>query len=186
MGVKNITSYEASDIARQIAKKAFEHLLAEPYQKLNYAGGLAYDRLYEVMGTTPQKMLAAGFGGNSNTVRINVTNLDGQEQSVEYRKEDVVQALGYYPAKLCDDAMFDLITEAKLLTNPLEAKRAELEGELRSQLIGKSAATAKKAWPEAAEFIDAHFCITTGTPMTQPLEELLARFLPMLPAPQGA
>jgi hypothetical protein len=193
MSVAKIKYYEASDIGNRIADKAFAHLVTPLEDKLNIFLKGRYDALVRdvIGGDRIAELVKAGVLLDNGGAFLKFVGQ--KEDFTEYLKGDlVVSPAGYSNAFIIDD---EVAFEAYVtLVTPLRAlrhKRALLVDELKSQCEGKSAKAVMKAWPEAAQIVADFFHITVDgkdTSMTSPLEQLLAKFMPMLPAPtpQGA
>ena len=84
-----------------------------------------------------------------------------------------------------DAGMYARAHEVRQKRERLAVAQGQLREELRSQLLGKTTKQAIEAWPEAAKIISDVAEVGTEGSITKPLEALLARFIPALPAPQG-
>lgn len=188
MGTKKIKWHEAREIGRKISNKAFEHLTAPLEVKRNAVAGLCYQAVLDNIGCPAGVLKAAGFAEETNMVQIDLTNNYGNQTTISYSvSEDrarIIRPSGYHAElKLSHDELYDKYMDVEVLLNPLEQKRDALMSELQSQVEGKTATQAMKNWPEAADIIAD--VLQLGSPaMTVPLEQLLARFLPALPAPK--
>ena len=189
MSATKIKYYEANTIAARIADKAFEHLLA-PHVKLSEAfTKRQYEKILETIGTSHIATLTnLGLLEEDSNCYIEFTS-KGREATVEYSPENPVFSIAGYgsrPYKIRDDAVFDEYEEIAGPIETLEKQSRQLSKELQSQLEGKSAKQAMKAWPEAAGIIADYFKLSLDgkdVSMTSPLEVLLAKYLPALPAP---
>lgn len=188
MGTKKIKWHEARDIGRRIADKAFEHLTTPLEVKRNAVAGLCYQAVLDTIGCPAGVLLASGFAEETNMVQIDLSNSYGNQITTRYRVDSdcprLVRPSGYHTEmKLVDDDLYEKYMDIEVLLSPYESKREELMLEIQSQVEGKTANQAMKNWPEAAEIIAD--VLQLGSPaMTVPLEQLLARFLPALPAPK--
>ncbi len=188
MGTKKIKRHEARDIGRRIAEKAFEHLITPLEVKRNAVTGLCYQAVLDTIGCPAGVLLASGFAEETNMVRIDLSNNYGNQtatyHSVGSDRPRLIRPSGYSAKlKLVDDDLYEKYMEVEVLLKPYDSKRDALMSELQSQVEGKTATQAMKNWPEAAEIIAD--VLQIGSPaMTVPLEQLLARFLPALPAPK--
>ncbi len=183
MSTKKISNYEADAIAKVIANKAFAHLTKTYREKLENLAMETYRHVETLFDLN--LLVEMNFGYKANSIAIDVLNSAGQCHTVWTKKFEVavlVNTPAYGNIKLVHEHLFDQIDDVLTHLNPINEKRNALQKELAAQLSGKTINQACKAWPEAADIIKAHFDITSE-PMTTPLEELLARFLPMLPAP---
>lgn len=193
MSTKKIKSWNADNIAEKIAKKAFEHLIGPIEQQQQNLARLVYGKIndeihfshlisYGVVKDWPDE--------REITVFIDVYNGSGQEQNLYFESrenEPVCTPIGWNQHfKYTDDEVFDLASELQERLTPLEVKRHELKNTLKLQLVDKTVKQAVTAWPEAASIIYDIMGVEGPKAFVTPLEELLARFLPMLPAPSAA
>ena len=176
----------ARNIASAIADKAFEHLLPQAQAECRAIADEAYDRIDADLNFA--KMAEYGFayrasnGGAQKSIRI----VADRNNYVDLTTSDRPWGLSTYNCLSIQDAgMYARAHEARQKHARLAAARRQLYEELQSQLLGKTTKQAIEAWPEAAEIIADIAEVGTESPITKPLEALLARFIPALPAPQG-
>lgn len=183
MSTKKINWHRARDIAEAISKKAFEHLTAPLEQQLEaHAKSL-------VQATFSEEMLALLFktkvlDRTENNARVEI--LPHTYEVPEGHELSLSCAIGfrtntYHELTLYSTEYYELMLPIQKQYHELTAKRNELYETLKGQVEGKTVKAAVAAWPEAAPIIYKVMAIDEPTPMTQPLEVLLARFLPMLP-----
>ena len=188
MSSKKISKAAADNISARIARKAFEHLIPALTEQVKQLGIEASEKLHGQINA-PVLRSTNIIRGDNETMRIWVysrtedlgneslkVNLDGPGWSSSSR-----DAVSIVDADLAARASVAVIRLQDLCN-----KRNALAKELREQCVGKTLKAALAAWPEAADIISD----VTDVPLTQgfvsPLENLLAKFLPMLPAPVEA
>lgn len=192
MSTKKIKHYEARNIADLIADKAFEHLVTPLRKKLNEMAESVYRTMFEKHNF--EELRELGIMQKNNRVLITVrpvnASCDSDDVTVWLGNADDENETYLTPASWhChslvwrDDRVSDLMRETSEQLRPFTIRRNALQEELLRQLEGKTVTQALKAWPEAAQFI-TQVCGGSCVPMTIPLEQLLAKFLLMLPAPQ--
>ena len=175
----------ARNIALAIANKAFEHLLPQAQAECVAIANEAYDHIDAELDFA--KMAEYGFAyrasnGGAQKIRIvadrnNYVNLTTSERPWGLST--------YNCLSLTDAGMYARAHEASQKRERLAVAHRQLRDELQSQLLGQTTKQAIEAWPEAAEIIADIAEVGTESPITKPLEALLARFIPALPAPQG-
>ena len=175
----------ARNIALAIANKAFEHLLPQAQAECVVIANEAYDHIDAELDFA--KMAEYGFAyrasnGGAQKIRIvadrnNYVNLTTSERPWGLST--------YNCLSLTDAGMYARAHEASQKRERLAVAHRQLRDELQSQLLGQTTKQAIEAWPEAAEIIADIAEVGTESPITKPLEALLARFIPALPAPQG-
>lgn len=181
---RKITKEMAQRISRAIAEKAFEHLIPAAQAEMKKLGleasemalngiDIALLRSRNIIGQPTDDMtidvFAEGDGSFDNEVRLHGPGW---------------QCVGYWNAvRVVNNDLYARAYAARERLNTLTNSANALRQELLGQCIGKSSKAALEAWPEAASIISSitNEPITTG--FVTPLESLLARFLPMLPAP---
>lgn len=188
MSSKKISKNAAHAISLRISNKAFEHLISPLETQMKELGIEASEKIHAqidvpllrrmniINGTTDVMCIwvysrTEDLGNESQKV-----NLDGPGWSgYSWNAVSIVDA--------------DLAARASAIAVRLAdfyKKRNELFLELEAQCTGKTVKAALAAWPEAADIISD----VTDVPLTQgfvsPLENLLAKFLPMLPPPAEA
>ena len=176
----------ARDIASAIADKAFEHLLPQAQAECRAIADEAYDRIDAELSFA--KMAEYGFayrasnGGTSKVIRI----VADRDNYVDLTTSDRPWGLSTYNCLYIEDAgLYARAKESRQKRERLAVAHKQLRDELQSQLLGQTTKQAIEAWPEAAEIIADIAEVGTESPITKPLEALLARFIPALPAPQG-
>ena len=176
----------ARNIASAIADKAFEHLLPQAQAECKAIADEAYDRIDTELDFA--KMAEYGFayrasnGGAQRSIRI----VADRDNYVDLTTSERPWGLSIYNClSLTDAGMYARAHEASQKRARLAVAHRQLRDELQSQLLGQTTKQAIEAWPEAAEIIADIAEVGTESPITKPLEALLARFIPALPAPQG-
>lgn len=182
-----IRYHDAGRIADAIAEKAFEHLtkpLEAEQQKLGWA---AYQAMFKELGTSPQMLLRAGFAEGRTEQQLSILNSSGQEACITLVSENEFAApssWGNSEMRHQDDDMFERANDLAIRLAPYYTARGKLRDELKNQIEDKTVNTVLKNWPEASAIILQLLDIESKPDMTVPLEQLLARFLPALPAPK--
>lgn len=189
MSKSRINNWEASHIAKKIAEKAFEHVVAPIDGRINEYLRSAYHACFEdIIGTTPRLLAEHGIGKLADTISvvIRIENNNWQEQ-LNGDTDEFLAFAGYGPDFSFPAATAALYASLCAERAPFREQQRALKEEIASQLLDRSVKAAMKAWPEAAQFIADEFCLgdIAKPEMTKPLETLLAKYLPMLAAPQG-
>ena len=176
----------ARNIALAIANKAFEHLLPQAQAECVVIANEAYDHIDAELDFA--KMAEYGLahrasnGGAQKSIRI----VADRNNYVDLTTSERPWGLSTYNClSLTDAGMYARAHEASQKRERLAVAHRQLRDELQSQLLGQTTKQAIEAWPEAAEIIADIAEVGTESPITKPLEALLARFIPALPAPQG-
>lgn len=188
MAAKKINWRLAHNIATAIADKAFDHLKSPLETELEKFA----DEAYEIIVPAIKACEPFRLTKKDDVVRIQITNSESEIEDDEHFKIDVYKRGKDIPfvktwhsyAVVYNPDLFERAKPVYERLTELNQKRFRLFEELKSQLEGKTISAAMKAWPEAADIIAEMAGVTEGVPLTTPLEVLLARFLPMLPAPQ--
>lgn len=182
-----ISKYQAQEIARLISHKAFEHLI-KPYQAHQHQLAIeVYGEFLKIFDGYIDKLEECHLISKSKRVSITVKNKAGQECNIQTIGEyTCYEKNGWGALEILNDAYYDLVVNVTSEINKLNHKRYELEKAIQAQCQGKSPASVMKAWPEAGEILTSVMGSIEGGSLTAPLESLLARFLPMLPAPTQA
>lgn len=188
MSSKKISKDASRTISGRIAKKAFEHLIPALEEQVKQLGIEASEKLHSQIDASLLRKLNI-VQGDTNTMRIWVYSRaeDLGNESRKVNLDGPGWSASHWNAVSIVDA--DLAARASVVIERLQdlcKKRSALAQELCEQCIGKTVKAALAAWPEAADIISD----VTDVPLTQgfvsPLENLLAKFLPMLPAPAEA
>lgn len=188
MSKHKINSSEAVSIANKIADKAFEHLIEPAEGRLQ---DLLEDAYWKIAGNWDQATIESLTKHRAlhtgNKIEIYVT--DGKHGANFDLKGDNLVCKGSYGSDLIvsDANLLDKLQELSSELKQLRVKRNNLHFELVAQIAGRSAKSVIENWPEAETFVKDEFPEkTVDKPvMTTPLETLLGKFLPALPAPQS-
>lgn len=186
MSQNKINSWEAGNIAKVIAAKAFEHLLKSYEDNIaSFATQCYLDHVRDLgLADKREQFIAAKL--IAEVEHANIVFSDGDNSWNELISGELLAPDRYYNTwTITDPAKVSAYRELNEARAPLVRKREALITELTAQMENKSANSVIKAWPEAAPFVADYFQIKK-VPLSTPLETLLAKFLPMLPAPQGA
>jgi hypothetical protein len=109
---------------------------------------------------------------------LNVTKFDMSGELVGVLLGDGLNVSGFD---------YDLLMEALEAQYTVLKKRSEFVDTVKQQIEGRTYTKIIKAWPELEEIIRATVVIDEAQgSITTPFENLLARFLPALPAPAEA
>lgn len=180
----------AHEIAKAISDKAFEHLIT-PAEKAEHELALrCYLLVLKKCGIdekTVKKMAKMGLVELAGNAGVTVIDTSGNEMKVStyFEGEDDRFIVGRWnsPLTLEQSDLYDEATEVLKHKNELYHKRSDLCITLMDQLTNRSTKEAMAEWPEAAGII-AEVMHLDVPPMIKPLEQLLVKFLPMLPAPK--
>ena len=181
---RKISKTLAQDLASAITIKAFEHLVPAAEASVEAVGHAAYEKLDAAVDL--HKLSAYGLVEKSDCPTLDICSSDPQQKCVTIsiaRKGYAFKGWGHYCIR--DDALFTQATAAVARTRQLYKARSSLHRELYSQLLDKTTKQAVEAWPEAAEVIAEVADLDDDGNFTKPLEVLLVKFLPALPAPTG-
>lgn len=188
MSTKKIDWGKANRIAAKISQKAFAHLI-EPFEKEEKEiASAAFEKVLETFDAN--KLVSFGFANRNSSLNIHLIGSKTKDDilvqipCVDMTVNKYLSVNGYGDIKLHSPDLYALAMDMFQRKQPFVEKCNELEIEIRSQLEGKTVTTAIKAWPEAASIINDVMGISDIESMTQPLEVLLGRFLPQLPAPK--
>lgn len=188
MSKHKISNREAANIAGKIADKAFEHLIEPAEARIQGALSEAY---WKIAGNWDQATIESltkhSVLHTGNETKIYVT--DGKYRaSFNLKGDGLVTSCGYGADLIISDAdLLDKLQELSNELNQLRVKRNNLEFELVKQISGRTAKSVIENWPEAEAFVKDEFPEkSVDKPvMTTPLEMLLGKFIPALPAPQS-
>lgn len=188
MSKHKINADEADSITGKIADKAFQHLI-EPAETL--IQDVLEDAYWKIAGNWDQATIESLTEHRAlntcNKIEIYVT--DGKHGASFNLKGDSLVSNGSYGSDLIisDANLLDKLQELSSELKQLRVKRNNLHFELIKQIAGRSAKSVIENWPEAETFVKDEFPEkTVDKPvMTTPLETLLGKFLPALPAPQS-
>ena len=185
MAHKKIGTQLASDIAKKIAAKTFEHLIPVLEEQLREIGREAYKRIDDDVDLAKCAEYGMTYKTDNPGVRIKLDKGEvwcGNLGFAGYRY------YGYVEISIEDAGLYARAKQIKDRIDELHRVLRDLERDLESQLRGKSTKAAMEAWPEAADIIASVALVDVGDTMTRPLETLLARYIPTLSAPttQGA
>ena len=175
----------ADAIAEAIADKAFEHLIPAAKKAVEAVAAEAYSKIYAEINLYRACEYGLVCGGESIAVSIR-TNDKKQIQSLTLvANHKGFRTTGWDEMRLVDNGVYARAKAAHENLDRLCSQKNQLSKELRLQLIGKTTKQALEAWPEAAEIITSVAALDETGDFVKPLETLLAKFLPALPAPAG-
>jgi len=176
---KRLKYHELHNLAHAIAEKAFEHLTKPLQKELNYIAGQVYERVFTDLGVTQDQIRP--FTGENDRAYIMLDNGKGESVEVLYSHKNIVSLSRYDSRVVTDEKLYDAYIAVAKALDPFNENSRDLQNMLREQMDGKTVNQIAKAWPEAAPFMTRWLTPTAN--MTVPLENLLAKFLPALPAP---
>ena len=175
----------ADAIARAIADKAFEHLIPAAKKAVEAVAVEAYSKIDAEIDL--YRACEYGLVRENESIAVSIrTNNEKQSQSLTLvANHKGFRTTGWDEMRLVDNGVYARAKAAHENLDRLCSQKNQLSKELRLQLIGKTTKQALEAWPEAAGIIaDVADLDETGA-FVKPLETLLAKFLPALPAPAG-
>lgn len=184
MSSKKITWRFSRSIAERIANKAFEHLIDPIEAPMKDIARKVIDEANIDWKTLHEHKIVTESLGSAVAVDIlphSYTVPEGHEIVVWV--EYPYNTHRYDNMRFFDDAAYDQLIDLQKRRNALVEKREALNTEIIAQIEGKTVNVVCKAWPEAEQIIKLTMGIGDGVSITRPLEDLLKRFLPMLPAP---
>ena len=181
---RKISCKLADDIAQTIADKAFEHLLGPAGKALQAVAREAYAKIEATLDLRAAAKIGLTDQTQSVALDIRSSVADRSDITVSTGQPGYTTC-GWRHIGLINDELYARAAEASTRIQALYKSRLELVRELRAQLAGKTTKQALEAWPEAAEIITSVAGLDSTDSFTKPLETLLAKFLPALPAPKG-
>lgn len=177
-------SYQlAREIGAAIAHKAFEHLRPAVEDQLQAVMQEAYQQAEAQLDFTAMKNF--NIVEETDNVRLAVRPMNGADSEIKYstgKPGYQMVASSWATMTVYDDELF---ARADVLNNRLKdmhQRAYNMARELQGQLEGRTTKQAIEAWPEAADIIAKTAGVETSS-FTRPLEVLLAKYMPMLPAP---
>ncbi len=194
---KVINGHHVNNIGHLIASKAFAHLMPALIEgRKAYAEEALYAQLKADGITMEEIAKVQKWKCRSMHVQCNVRvggdciMLGYQGHYWDIPKEERAK-FAVWPMEevnITDEAALEAFRKADEAYSTTNRKMINLGAELSRQLMGKTVAQACKAWPEAAEMICHEMNVPYGdiiaaTAMVTPLSQLLAQYLPALPAP---
>ena len=182
---RKINWNNADKLARAISNKAFEHLV-DPVRKQMEELALSAFRI-DFLGQNLPALIAANVVQSSD----GSTNIEFRPYSYEIPEDGGIGVSADYgfttgcwwETIIRNDHVFEKLIPLQQQLQTLKNKRHSLKETIHQQVEGRTVKAVRTAWPEASSILNEMFG-EPGGEMTRPLEELLARFLPMLPAPQ--
>ena len=173
----------ANQLATTIADKAFEHLLGPAGEALQAVAREAYAKIEATLDLRAAAKI--GLADQTQSVALDIrSSVAGRSDIVVCTGQPGYTTCGWRHIELIDDELYARAAEASACVQTLYKSRFELVRELQAQLAGKTTKQALEAWPEAAEIIVKVANLDGASDsFTKPLEVLLAKFLPALPAP---
>lgn len=186
MAATRITKYIAGQIATKIAERAFEHLVL-PLEREKQA--LFHEQLIEIYGLFSENQLDAmeklGILEYNKHIGIVFIGSDRNEHiSCEMPKKYLTPDNWNNSFKVIGEDRYVRACNLQKRIEDMERRRRAMSKEIEAQITGKTAVKVVELWPEAGEIVkDVLGDDYRDGGVTAPLEVLLARFLPALPAP---
>lgn len=188
MSQTKMNDWETASIARRISEKAFEHVIGPIDNKINELLRAGYANTLSLLGVSPSILAEHGIGELTDKISVEIkSNGQTHEEHIKGDTGEFITTSRYR----CDFVFVESEITKKYIElcferAPFRTQQNALANELSNQMVGRSAKAVMKTWPEAADFIASYFNIVSPiSEMTKPLEVLLAKYLPMLPAPKG-
>ena len=175
----------ADAIAEAIADKAFEHLIPAAKKAVEAVAVEAYSKIDAEIDL--YRACEYGLVRENESIAVSIrTNNKKQSQSLTLvANHKGFRTTGWDEMRLVDNGAYARAKAVHENLDRLCSQKNQLSKELRLQLIGKTTKQALEAWPEAAEIITSVAALDETGDFVKPLETLLAKFLPALPAPAG-
>ena len=175
----------AGAIAKAIANKAFEHLIPAAKKAVEAVAVEAYSKIDAEIDL--YRACEYGLVSEDESIAVSIrTNNEKQSQSLTLVADHKgFRTTGWGEMRLVDNGVYARAKAVHENLDRLCSQKNQLSKELRLQLIGKTTKQALEAWPEAAEIITSVAALDETGDFVKPLETLLAKFLPALPAPAG-
>lgn len=179
----------ADAIARVISEKAFEHLLAPLLAEETRFAEEMYNQILSDIGISPARVLRlheAGIVDITDQIRIEVRDSHGNEHRITSHYEEPGKFLEgitrrYIP--YVNSAAFDRASILLKAIEDMQDKAGDLRLTLRDQIENRSTKEVIAEWPEAANIVIEQMKLKVE-PMVKPLDVILAKYLPALPAPK--
>lgn len=183
-----INRHQAKRIGEHIAEKAFEHLV-NPLVEQNLAFAIKANAQFFANFSPEQIALMekADLITKTKSIRLMVVKTTDDCVGISYTTDtEYYNKNGWGDLEIHDDQLYEECRAREKQLQELRYKKASMAYEISAQCQGKNPNTVMKNWPEAASIIESVVGTenTSSPTLTVPLGVLLARFLPMLPAPQ--
>ena len=176
----------ADAIAKAIVDKAFEHLIPAAKKAVEAVAVEAYSKIDAEIDL--YRACEYGLVRENESIAVVSIRTDDEKQSqllTLVANHKGFRTAGWDEMRLVDNGVYARAKAAHENLDRLCSQKNQLSKELRLQLIGKTTKQALEAWPEAAEIITSVAALDETDDFVKPLETLLAKFLPALPAPAG-
>lgn len=192
---QRITKWQAERIGEKIAEKAFQHLTVPVQARQKEVAVKIYNELMNTCfpdDVTLKTMEDLDLIKPSHSIEVRIKNQAGQSMDIDVRMQDREETARYWNKdgwgsfNWVSDTLYSEYADVAAELQGFERKERILAKTITGQCSGKSVATVAKAWPEATGIIEEVVGHIEGGSLTTPLEQLLAKFLPMLPAPTAA
>lgn len=185
MATKKINRYLAIDIAGKIANKAFEHLLVPAEAALEAFSKRAVAQLVEEVDVPALlRYRVVSPSDVSQHLAVGLSSDGSEDSDIRISGYTGFTSSYWHCPRIVNDALYAEMLPTYEHVNNLRRKQSDLSEQLHRELEGKTTSQAMKAWPEAADLIaEVSGCNNPNHGFTTPLESLLMKFLPMLPAP---
>lgn len=203
MSRSKLDSWQASNIARRIANKAFAHLTQPLKRRLKALAAQAYAEHIAKAGLSKGKLgllqelkivssyatLTVDFGEvGGSRLEAQVGHTGGHDHTGSWVPDEDAFNGEFAMSDLSGPFSPEVTKAANGVAQelkPVQEREWELAAELAVYMVGKSAANVIKSWPEAAGIVRDYFGMEHPNinEIPRPLEQLLSRHLLALPAP---
>lgn len=205
---KVIPSHKARFLGSKIASKAMEHVIKPLETERRIRAELAYREAWKRNGISDKSldrlMLSTEGEGRRNYYECCISFGSDRVEYPDYWHAERQIAIGVDVSEINTEGRKglerfpfhkfiihdqDLIEKFRKSNGAYVQAMAQLHGlrdEMIRQIDGKTVKEVCEAWPEAAEIVCQEMNTPYGVPtnqITTPLSQLLAKFLPALPAP---
>ena len=180
---RKISGRLAYEIGDAISRKAFAHLRPAVEEQLKAVMQEAYQQAEAQLDFTALKNF--NIVEEVDNVRLAVRPMNGADKEVKYLTGKPGYQLGassWAVMTVYDDELFARADVLNSRLKDMQQRTYDMARELQDQLKGRTTKQAIEAWPEAADIIAKVAGVETSS-FTRPLEVLLAKYMPMLPAP---
>lgn len=177
----------AADIAAKIAHAAFERLIVPLEKKRDDLALRMYQHLLDCAGVTQEAAIELGVVGLaylSDNILMEVADANGNTKRIWARSDKETFLSDRNVVEFTNAAFYDELALIERELDPLYERRNDMLAALCEQIEGRSTKVVMETWPEAAHIVAEVMDLRMPAPMIRPLDALLSKFLPMLPAPK--
>lgn len=184
---------KAADVAEAITKKAMEHLFKPLKDEEHAIAEEAYQLALKKCKLTDEQlrqMVACNIVDFSMNITVEIRDKNGNETNVEtHNMDEKVQYIdsGWRRTTVVtNDDLYSRAVDFKERWNDLHAKATDMKDAVMAQVNNRSTKEVFADWPEAVPIVAKVMEIELDRPaLLKPLEMLLAKFMPALPAPKA-